>query len=61
MFVFDVDGTGSLRIHLQAPFRNRVLTPEMQAYSSAISEVRSSVECLRTSSVISSFWTSTKI
>lgn len=35
-----------LRIHLQAPFRNRVLTPQMQAYNSAMSEVRSSVEWL---------------
>ena len=35
-----------LRAHLQAPFRNRVLTPQMQAYNSAMSEVRSSVEWL---------------
>ena len=35
-----------LRIHLQAPFRNGVLTPQMQAYNSAMSEVRSSVEWL---------------
>ena len=32
-----------LRIHLHTPFRNRVLTPQMQAYNSAMSEVRSSV------------------
>ena len=35
-----------LRIHLHAPFCNRVLTPQMQAYNSAMSEVRSSVEWL---------------
>ena len=32
-----------LRIHLHTPFRNRELTPQMQAYNSAMSEVRSSV------------------
>lgn len=32
-----------LRIQLQAPFCNRALTPQMQAYNSAMSEVRSSV------------------
>ena len=55
MFVFDLHGQPMciygdpaypLRIHLQAPFRNRVLTPQMQAYNSAMSEVRSSVEWL---------------
>lgn len=35
-----------LRIQLQAPFCNRALTPQMQAYNSAMSEVRSSVEWL---------------
>lgn len=35
-----------LRIQLQAPFSNRALTPQMQAYNSAMSEVRSSVEWL---------------
>ena len=49
------------RIHLQAPFCNRVLTPQMQAYNSAMSEVRSSVEwLLGTSSIISSFRSSKK-
>ena len=52
MFAFDLHGQPMciygdpaypLRIHLQAPFRNQVLTPQMQAYNSAMSEVRSSV------------------
>lgn len=55
MFAFDLHGQPMciygdpaypLRIHLQAPFRNRVLTPQMQAYNLAMSEVRSSVEWL---------------
>ena len=55
MFAFDLHGQPMciygdpvypLRIHLQAPFRNGVLTPQMQAYNSAMSEVRSSVEWL---------------
>lgn len=55
MFAFDLHGQPMrfygdpahlLRIHLQAPFRNRVLTPQMQAYNSAMSQVRSSVEWL---------------
>ena len=55
MFAFDLhrqpmciygDPAYPLRIHLQAPFRNLVLTPQMQAYNSAMSEVRSSVEWL---------------
>ena len=55
MFAFDLHGQPMciygdpaypLRAHLQAPFRNRVLTPQMQAYNSAMSEVRSSVEWL---------------
>ena len=55
MFAFDLHGqlmciyedpVYSLRIHLQAPFRNRVLYPQKQAYNSAISEVRSLVEWL---------------
>ena len=71
MFAFDLhrqpmciygDPAYPLRVHLQAPFRNRVLTPQMQAYNSAMSEVRSSVSgCLGTSSIISSFWSSKKI
>ena len=35
-----------LRIHLQAPFRQRVLTPQQQAYNGSMSAVRSSVELL---------------
>ena len=35
-----------LRIHLQAPFRNRVLTPQMLAYNSSMSAVRTAVELL---------------
>ena len=32
-----------LRIHLQAPFRNRVLTPQMLAHNSSMSAVRTTV------------------
>ena len=35
-----------LRVHLQAPYRHRVLTPQMQAYNHFMSAVRSSVEWL---------------
>ena len=35
-----------LQIHLQAPFRQRVLTPQKQAYSGSMGAVRSSVEWL---------------
>lgn len=35
-----------LRVHLQAPFRNALLTPQMKAYNSSMSSVRSSVEWL---------------
>ena len=35
-----------LRVHLQAPFRNAVLTPAMQAFNSSMSAVRGSVEWL---------------
>ena len=35
-----------LRIHLQVPFRNAVLTPAMQAFNSYMSAVRESVEWL---------------
>ena len=35
-----------LRIHLQAPFRNAVLTPAMEAFISSMSAVRESVEWL---------------
>ena len=33
-----------LRVHLQAPFRNAVLTPQMQAFNTSMSVVRNSVE-----------------
>ena len=35
-----------LRMHLQGPFRQRVLTPQQQAYNSSMSAVRCSVEWL---------------
>ena len=35
-----------LRIHLQAPFRNRVFTPQMLAFNSSMSAVRTAVEWL---------------
>ena len=35
-----------LRIHLQAPFRNHALTPQMQAHNAVMSGVRTSVEWL---------------
>ena len=35
-----------LRVHLQAPFRNAVLTPQMEAYNTCMSKVRTSVEWL---------------
>ena len=35
-----------LRIHLQVPFRNHALTPQMQAYNAAMSGVRTSAEWL---------------
>ena len=35
-----------LRVHLQAPFRNAVLTPQMQLFNSSMSAVRTSVEWL---------------
>ena len=35
-----------LCVHLQAPFRNAVLTPAMQAFNSSMSTVRESVEWL---------------
>ena len=33
-----------LRVHLQAPFRNAVLTQQMEDFSNSMSAVRSSVE-----------------
>ena len=41
-----VDPAYSLRVHLQAPFRNALLTPQMETYNSSMSSVRSSVEWL---------------
>ena len=35
-----------LRVHIQAPFRNAILTPQMQEYNAAMSSVRISVEWL---------------
>ena len=35
-----------IRVHLQCPFRNAVLTREMEDYNSAMSEVRVAVEWL---------------
>ena len=35
-----------LRVNLQSPFRNAVLTAQMEAYNEAMSSVRSSVEWL---------------
>ena len=38
------DPTYLIRIHLQAPFRNAVLTPAVQAFNSSMSVVHESVE-----------------
>ena len=35
-----------IRVHLQCPFRNGVLTPQMEVYNTAMSSVRTSVEWL---------------
>ena len=35
-----------LRVHLQAPFRNVALTPQMQAFNTSMSSVRACVEWL---------------
>lgn len=40
------DPTYPLRVHLQAPFRNVVLTQQMEDFNSSTSSVRSSVEWL---------------
>ena len=40
------DPAHPLRVQLQAPFRNVVLTPQMQAFNSSMSSVRSCVEWL---------------
>ena len=33
-----------LRVHIQAPFRGAVITPQMQLFNSSMSAVRTSVE-----------------
>ena len=54
-FAFDPVGRGMclygdpaypLRIHLQAPFRVGILTPDMEMFNATMSSVRSSVEWL---------------
>ena len=35
-----------LRLHLQAPFRNAVMTPQMEAFNVSMSTVRTSFEWL---------------
>ena len=40
------DPAYALPIHLQAPFRNGILTSPMQQFNSSMSQVRSSVEWL---------------
>ena len=40
------DPADPLRLHLEAPFRNAVLTPDMQAFNASMSAVRVSVEWL---------------
>ena len=40
------DPTYPIRVHLQCPFRNGALTPQMEAYNTAMSTVRTSVEWL---------------
>ena len=40
------DSAYPLRVHLQAPFRNAVLTPQMEAYNLSMSTVWASVEWL---------------
>lgn len=35
-----------IRVHLQCPFKNGALTPQMEAYNTAMSRVRTSVEWL---------------
>ena len=37
----------TIRVHLQCPFTNGVLTPQMEAYNTAMSSVRTSVKWLR--------------
>lgn len=40
------DSAYPLRAHLHAPFRNAVLTPQVEAYNLSMSTVRASVEWL---------------
>ena len=40
------DPAYTVRVHLQGPFKGAIITPQMQAFNSAISTVRISVECL---------------
>lgn len=40
------DQADPLRVHLQAPFRNRALTPQMVDFNRSMSSVRESVEWL---------------
>ena len=40
------DPTYPLRVHLQCPFRQRILTPDMEAFNEAMSSVRVSEEWL---------------
>jgi hypothetical protein len=43
-----------LRVHLQAPFRNTPLTPQMEEFNKSMSSVRSSVEWIF-GDIVSSF------
>ena len=45
MYIYG-DPAYPLRVNLQGPFRNAVLTPQMEAYNEAMSSVRSSAEWL---------------
>lgn len=45
-FVFTGDPAYPIRVHHQCPFRNGVLTPQMEAYNTPMSTVRTSVEWL---------------
>ena len=46
LYVYTVIRLILLRVNLQSPFRNTVLTAQMEAYNEAMSSVRSSVEWL---------------
>ena len=45
MYVFG-DPANPLRVHLQAPYRNGILTPMMEEYNAEMSSVRVTVEWL---------------